>query len=168
MSEFKLADTMQISVEEARNIIAKFFSVVPKVKQFLDMLGHSGRTRGYIRTPKPLRRIRWYQNWEQAYNNGESKVLGEIERASKNMPIQATNANVIKLAMIRVQKIIDENNYPVQIIMQVYDELQCLCKEEFAEEWRIILEKIMIESAQEVIKNIPVVADCKISDCWSK
>lgn len=168
MSEFKLADTMQISVEEAKGIIAKFFSVVPKVKQFLDMLGYSGRTRGYIRTPEPLRRIRWYQNWEKAYKESDSKVLGEIERASKNMPIQSTNANVIKLAMIRVQKIIDENNYPVQIIMQVYDELQCLCKEEFAEEWRIILEKIMIESAEEIIKSIPIVADCKISDYWSK
>ena len=132
------------------------------------MLGYSGRTRGYIRTPEPFRRIRWYQNWEKAYKESDSKVLGEIERASKNMPIQSTNANVIKLAMIRVQDVIDKNNYPVQIIMQVYDELQTLCKEEFAEEWKTILERIMIESAQEVIKSIPVVADCKISDCWSK
>ena len=64
--------------------------------------------------------------------------------------------------MVRVQDVIDKNNYPVQIIMQIYDELQCLCKEEFAEEWKIILERIMVESAQEVIKSIPVVAECKI------
>lgn len=168
MSEFKLADTMQISVDEAKKIIKRFFSVVPKVEEFLNMLGNLGKSRGYIKTPKPFQRIRWFPKWQSAIETDDFKELGTIERASKNMPIQSTNANLVKLAMIKVQNAIDSNNYPVQIIMQVYDELQTICKEEFAEEWRGILERLMIESAQEVIKSIPVEVDCKINSCWSK
>lgn len=168
MSEFKLADTMQIEVSKAKELIKKFFLVVPKVEEFLNMLGNLGRSRGYIKTPKPFQRIRWFPKWQSAIETDDFKELGAIERASKNMPIQSTNANLVKLAMIKVQNEIDTNNYPVQIIMQVYDELQTLCKEDFAEEWKVILEKLMIEAAQEVIKSIPVEAECKISSCWSK
>jgi len=168
MSEFKLADTMQIEVVEAKRIIAKFFSIVPDVKRFLGKLGELGKSRGFIKTPKPFSRIRWFSEWKDAVTTGNFKILGEIERASKNSPIQGTNANLIKQAMINIQDIIDINNYPVQIIMQVYDELQTLCKEDFAEEWKLILEREMIKAAKIVIKSIPVEVECKISDYWNK
>ena len=163
MSEFKLADTMQISVEEAKKLIKQFFSVVPMVKQFLDGIGILGRTRGYIKTGRPFSRIRWFD-----LSKAGQKELGEIERASKNHPMQGSNGDITKQAMITLQQIIDDNNYPVQIIMQVYDEIQTLCREDFAEEWKIILERVMIESAQIVIKTIPVEVDCKINSCWAK
>jgi len=168
MSEFKLADTIQIDVKEAKKLISKFFSIVPQVEKFLTTIGNLGKTRGYIKTSKPFSRMRWFQQWQTAIETGDLKILGEIERASKNSPIQGSNADIVKLAMINIQKIIDENNYPVEIIMQVYDELVCLVKEEFAEEWKPILEQEMITAAQIVIKSIPVEVDCKISTCWKK
>ena len=61
MSEFKLADTMGVPIKEAKQVIDKFFSVVPKVKEFLDYLAHLGTSRGYIRTSKPFSRVRWFQ-----------------------------------------------------------------------------------------------------------
>ena len=103
MSKFKLADTMGISVGKADEIIKRFFSVVPKVERFLNVLGELGKARGYIRTSLPYRRMRRFQKLEKyidymGSNQGfyDFKYLGEVERASKNMPIQGTNGDVIK------------------------------------------------------------------------
>ena len=115
-----------------------------------------------------MKRIRWFQQWEHAVETKDFRVMEEIERQSKNFPIQSTNANITKLAMCNLQYLIDKDNLPVQIVMQVYDELQCIVKEEFAEEWKVILEQEMIKAAQIIIKTIPVEVDCKISSHWQK
>jgi DNA polymerase-1 len=86
MSHFKLSDTIDVSEKEAKDIIDKFFKAVPKVKQMLDKLGEFGKKHGYIMTPPPFNRIRWFPKWKG--RNTSFKDLGEIERASKNMPIQ--------------------------------------------------------------------------------
>lgn len=88
MSEYKLADTMDIPVAQAKAIIDKFFKAVPKVEKFLISLGNLGKSRGYIRTAPPYSRIRWFEQWQHAYETKDFKILGEIERASKNTPIQ--------------------------------------------------------------------------------
>lgn len=168
MSEYKLADTLQIPVEEASVIIDKFFKSVPKVKQFLENLRKLGISRGFIRTGNPYNRIRWFPTWQQAVEEKNSKELEAIGRACKNTPMQGANGNIIKLALIRVQKEIDKNNWPVKILLSVYDEIQTECREDLAEEWCKKLEEIMINSAKEFIKSIPVIVDCKIADCWSK
>ena len=168
MSKYKLADTLQISVEEAEEIINQFFSVVPKVKSFLEGLRDLGKRRGYIRTGKPFSRIRWFPKWDNARETQSFSVLEEIGRASMNTPIQGSNADVIKQAMINIQNRIDGENWPVQIVMQVYDELQTICREDRAEEWREVLEFEMKKAAQIIITSIPVEVDCKISDYWEK
>jgi DNA polymerase I len=171
MSEFKLADTIGVSVDEAKTIISNFFAAVPKVKQFLHNLGSLGKERGYIRSGPHFSRIRWFPEWhacQDKENPNRFKLLGEIERASMNSPIQGTNANIIKYALIQVQKEIDFNKWPVNILLSVYDELQTECEEYAAEEWVIKLEQIMIESAQVIIKSIPVKVDCGVHDYWTK
>jgi DNA polymerase-1 len=162
---------MDIAVEEADRIIKKFFAVVPKVEKFLTELGELGKSRGFIRTGEPFRRIRWFPKFKDSKDNNNPDAFrfqGEIERASKNTPIQGSNGDVIKLALIKVQEAINKNNYPVTILLSVYDEIQTECEASFADEWKGILDSIMIEAAKEVIKETPVVVDCKISDYWEK
>jgi len=175
MSKFKLADTMGIAVGKADEIIRKFFSVVPKVKEFLDMLGNLGKARGYIRTSPPYRRIRRFKKLEEyvdqvGSNQGfyDFAYLGSVERASKNMPIQGTNGDVIKLALCRVSDVIKAEKWPVNILLSVYDEIQTECEIGSAKKWKNRLDQIMIEAAEEVIKDIPIVVDCSISTHWSK
>lgn len=171
MSAFKASDTLGITKEAAQEIIDNFFKAVPKVDKFLKELGELGKQRGWIRSGPVFGRIRWFPKWEQTKdraNPDRFKILGEIERASKNAPIQATNANIIKLALIRVQDEIDNNNWPVTILLSVYDELVTECREDKAEEWCKKLEQLMIEAAQTVIKTVPIKADCKISSFWTK
>jgi DNA polymerase I len=165
MSKFKLADTMQIPVSEADKIIKKFFKVVPKVELFLNQLGELAKSRGYIKTGQPYGRIRWFEGYE----NKENFIRqGEIERAGKNSPIQGTNGDIIKSALIKVQRYIDDNNLPINILLSVYDEIQTECPEELSINWKNELDRLMVEAAQEVIKTIPIVVDCKISDYWDK
>lgn len=172
MTEHKLADTMQIEVKKAKEIIDKFFSVVPKVSIFLEGLAKLGLSRGYVRTAPPYSRIRFFPQWKHMVEHPEDpqsfKISGEIERRSKNTPIQGTNGDIIKQALIEIQNIIDINNYDVKILLAVYDEIQCECKEEFAEEWKLIMDKIMVEVAKRQITEIPVVVDCSINDYWTK
>lgn len=168
MSEYKLSDTLQIPVEQASYIIDKFFESVPKVKHFLERLKELGISRGFIRTGNPYSRIRWFPTWQQAKEEKNIKELESIGRQAKNTPMQGANGNVIKLALIKVQEEIDKNNWPVKILLSVYDEIQTECKEDKAKEWCTKLEQIMIDSAKEFIKSIPVIVDCKIADCWSK
>ena len=129
------------------------------------MLGNLGKTRGYIRTPAPFRRVRWFEGWQDKNNFTRQ---GEIERASMNTPIQGCNADIVKLALIKVQNYIDLHNYPAYILLSVYDEIQTECREDKAEEWKETLDKLMVEAAETVIKNVPFVVDCKVSDYWEK
>jgi DNA polymerase I-like protein with 3'-5' exonuclease and polymerase domains len=165
MSKFKLADTMQIPVGEADKIIKKFFKVVPKVEQFLNGLGELAKARGYIKSGQPYGRIRWFDGFD---NKGNFVRQGEIERAGKNTPIQSTNADIIKSALINVQQFIDDRQLPINILLSVYDEIQTECPEDLSEWWKLELDKLMVESAQKVIKSVPIVVDCKIADYWDK
>lgn len=170
MSEHKLSDTMQVSVEEAKAIINKFFRVVPKVDLFLTQLGELGKKRGYIRTGFPFRRLRWFSEYNASKGNDENAefLRGAIERRSKNTPIQGSNGDIIKVALCKVYEKIENENLPVNIILSVYDEIQTECREDYAEEWCQELNKIMIDAAKVVIKEVPIVADCKVTDFWEK
>ena len=168
MSEFKLADTMEISVSDAKAIITKFFKAVPKVEKFLTGLGKLGKERGFIRTSAPYRRIRWFEQWEHAVETENFGVMGSIERASKNTPIQGSNGDIIKQALIDVQQEIYDNNWDVKIILAVYDEIQTECKEDQAEAWKNKLDELMVNAAKKVLLEVPVVVDCSIHDYWQK
>jgi len=164
MSEYKLADTIEIPIPDAKAIIDKFFRAVPKVKQFLDMLGKAGVSAGRIRTPPPYRRIRWFDD----YKSDDRKILGSIERASKNSPIQGGNADLTKLALVLLYRYIHENNLPVYLVHTVHDEIQCKVREDYAEEWIIHMNRIMEEAGSVIVASIPMKVDCKISMSWSK
>jgi DNA polymerase-1 len=168
MSKYKLADTMEISIEEADVIIKKFFKAVPRVKKLLDSLGTLAKNQGCIRTNSTYRRIRWFPEWQEAKATDNFKMLGNIERAGKNLPFQGSNGDIIKQALVNMQDFIDENNYPVKILLSVYDEIVCETTQKFAETWKPIHEQIMIDAAKTVLKRVPVVVDCKISNCWEK
>ena len=166
MSEFKLSDTLGISVKEAKQMIKKYFTVFPAIKKFLDNLGAFGKENGFIRTFAPYRRIRWFEDWSQEME--DFAALGSIERASKNTPIQGTGADMTKLALVMVRKSIKEQDLPVKLIMTVHDQIDTICKKDFAEEWSIMLKGIMEEAALKIITNGLLKSDTNITKQWQK
>lgn len=163
-SKYKLADVAQIDVKEADKIIRKFFSKVPKVEKFLNRIARSGVKNGYIHTDPYYKRIRHFPN----LNKEEFATIGAVERASKNTVPQGSNANIIKQALIDIQDVIDANNYPVDILLTIHDEILTECNDvDFAEEWAKILSDTMINAAKTLIKTIPVKVDPVISEFWT-
>lgn len=162
-SEYKISDTLSITVEQAKEIIVEYFRVIPKVKEFLEKCARYGVKNGYMRSSKPFSIKR---NFVVDYS--DKKSVGEVERASKNTRIQATGATMVKLAMIKLRKEIKRVKYDVEFILQVHDSLLYYVQEDHAEEWAEIQKKVMIQAGKVFIKSIPVDVDVQISDYWSK
>ena len=169
MSKFKLADTLQISVDDADALIKQYFSEFPKIGGFLKNLGNYGKYHGHIRTFHPFRRIRWFGNWKKdLHPKKDFKEFGTIERASKNTPIQGTGADMIKLAMIKIRNKIKELDYPVYMVTQVHDEIGCEVPDDKAEEWAMIQGALMREAGMVIVKGFPMGVDHTITKEWSK
>lgn len=163
MSEFKLSKTIDVDTDTARSIIDSFFEKVPTVKAYLERQGKLGVYYLYSITPPPFKRKRFYKD-----PGFDFKAIGAIERASKNAPIQGANADVTKTALIFISNYIRDNKLDIKIVNVIHDEIITECKDELAEEWSKTMSKLMVDAAKVVIKSIPVVVDCKVSDHWSK
>ena len=156
------ANTSKLPKKKAKEIIEKFFKKVPDVKNLLSLLANSGVSHKYIRINNTFGRIRFFDK-----HNETEEYLASIKRASMNAPIQGTNADILKLAIIKLQDKIDTQNLPVKLILNVHDEIISECREDFAEEWSNILEETMIKAAQVIIKSVPVKVDKVISNYWT-
>ena len=170
MSKFKLSDTLNINVDEADKLIKKYFSAFPNIKSFLDKLGWYGVMNGHIKTFKPFRRIRWFENWYPGVHNSHKdfKIKGAIERASKNTPIQGTGADMIKQSMILIREEIKRNDYPCYMVTQVHDEIGVEVRDDFAEEWVHIQCELMRKAGKMIVEGFEMSVDYTITKKWSK
>lgn len=166
MSEFKLSPTIQVPIDTAKQIINDFFAAVPKVKKFLDTIGKAGREAGRIRAPKPFRRIRWFPKHAEAVATNNTKILGEIERASKNHPIQSCNANITKLALIYIQERIDKESLDAKILLAIHDAILVEAHDSIVDYMKEVMQEEMIRAAKSVIHTIPVVVDTVTGKYW--
>ena len=170
MGPNKLADTLNINVDDAKLLIKKYFKAFPAIKGFLDKLGLYGVRYGYIKTFPPYNRKRWFTNWyPKIWDSKASKLeLGTIERASKNTPIQGASADMTKKALILMRNYIKEVNMPVKLVMTVHDQIDTICKDEYIGAWIIKMKELMEEAANEIVTNKLLKAEVTISDCWEK
>lgn len=171
MGPFKLADTLQISKAEAEDLIEKYFTEFPNIRDFLTKLGTFGTRNGYITTFKPFKRRRWFDTWFPRIWDDRSKLqeFGSIERASKNTPIQGSSADMTKLALIYIHREIQESwSNDVKIVMTVHDQIDTICKQEVADAWAVKMTELMEKAAKIIIPNGLLKADTNISATWEK
>ena len=170
MGPNKLADTLNIEVEEAKKLIEKYFSAFPAIHGFLDKLGNFGKKYGYIKTFPPYNRKRWFTNWYPRIwdNKSSSMELGSIERASKNTPIQGASADMTKRALALMRVWIKDSDAPVKLVMTVHDQIDTICKNEYLDKWTVTMKKIMEYAAKEIVTNGLLKAEVTVSDCWEK
>lgn len=171
MGPNKLSDTLQISLQEAKDLIKKYFRAFPSIESFLSELGEKGKRTGNIRTFPPFNRVRWFENWTaKMYSRRDNFMeLGSIERASKNTPIQGSSADMTKLALYYIYNEIEKNySDTVKIVMTVHDQIDTICKQEIAEEWKERMTELMEKAANVIIPNKLLKADTNISKTWEK
>tara|TARA_S200002703_G_scaffold148506_2_gene145266 strand:- start:304 stop:2184 length:1881 start_codon:yes stop_codon:yes gene_type:complete len=166
MGPHKLADTLLISIKEAERLIQKYFTAFPAIKNFLESLGNYGKHNGYIKTYAPYRRIRWFEEWQGI--NTDKAMLGKIERASKNTPIQGSGADMCKSALVIVRNYIHDNKLPVKLVMTVHDQIDTIVHESYKDEWCTKLQELMEQSTLDIIPSGLLKAETEISTVWKK
>ncbi len=117
ISAFGLSQRMQISRTEAKDLIEGYFVSYPKVKEFMDASIRMAREKGYVETMFGRRR------YLPDILSRNSVVRGNAERNAINSPIQGSAADIIKIAMIRIQRAFEEEKLGSALILQVHDEL---------------------------------------------
>jgi DNA polymerase I len=117
ISAFGLSQRLAIPRTDAAAIIEAYFREYPAIKDFMELTVAEARERGYVET-LPGRR-RYFPDLNSANQN----IRGNAERAAINTPIQGTAADMIKLAMIRIDALLGERIYQSKMLLQVHDEL---------------------------------------------
>lgn len=178
MSVFKLAGTLKITVPEAQAIMDLYFSALPALGKLLTNLGGYGVQQGYIKTMAPFNRKRWFPEWAKVRDRIQEHtmgiryngILGSIERASKNQPIQGSSGDMCKLALVYLRRYINDNNLreTVRLSMQIHDEIVCETKNEYLDQWSIIMPSIMEKAAKVIIPSGLLHAEADQSVIWTK
>jgi len=166
MGPHKLADTLLITIKEAERLIQKYFTAFPAIKNFLEALGNYGKQNGHIKTYAPYRRIRWFDEWQG--DKTDKAMMGKIERASKNTPIQGSGADMCKSALVMVRDHIYLNELPVKLVMTVHDQIDTIVHKDYADTWKDTLQDIMELSTLDIIPSGLLKAETEISTVWKK
>lgn len=157
ISSFGLSQDLSISRKEAQEYIQKYFETYPKIKEFLDSCVTEAKEKGYARTMFGRRR----PMPELKSSNFMQRSFGE--RVAMNAPIQGTAADIIKIAMIRVDQRLKAEGLKSRLLLQVHDELLLEASTEELDAVEQILSEEM-EGAAEL--SVPLEIDMKQGKNW--
>ncbi len=157
MSAFSLANDLGMSNKEAKEYIESYFARFPKVESFLNASVASAKEKGYGKTIFGRRRV----IEELSSKNFALRSFGE--RVAKNMPIQGSAADIIKIAMIRVYRRLKEEGLKSRLIVQVHDELLIETDRGEADKVKAILLEEMEHAAE---LAVPLTVDVHSGENW--
>ena len=157
ITTYGLAQRMDIPNSEAKELIEGYFRTFPKVKAYMEHAKEEARAKGYAETLFHRRR------YLADINSRNATVRGFAERNAINAPIQGTEADIIKVAMVRIWERFKKEGIRSKMILQVHDELNFSV---FPEE-REQVERIVIEEMQNAYPlNVPLIADAGWGKNW--
>lgn len=157
ISSFGLGQDLDISRKEAEGYIEKYFATYGKVKKFLDRTVEDAKKNGYTVTMFGRRR----PIPELASSNFMTRSFGE--RAAMNAPVQGTAADIIKIAMVRVNRRLKEEHLQSKLVLQIHDELIIETKKEEVE----IVQKLLVEEMMHAAElSVPLLVDANVGNSW--
>ena len=157
VSAFGLSNQTNLNRTESKELIEKYFEKYPKLKQYINNQISFARNNGYVETVLGRRR------YLKDINSQNSVVRGAAERNAINAPVQGSAADIIKIAMINIQKKLSKGNYKSKMLLQIHDELVFdVFKPELNE--MIELTKNEMEKAFEI--NVPLTVDLNYGLNW--
>lgn len=157
ISEFSLAEDIGVSRYEARAYIDQYLATYHGVRDYMKKVVSDAREQGYTETLYGRRR------YIPELKSSNFNVRQGAERIALNTPIQGTAADLIKLAMIRVEKALEENFPEAELLLQVHDELIVECPEEIAPQ---VAELVSREMEQVAALSVPLTAEAKYGKSW--
>lgn len=157
ISAFGLAERMGVSRGEAKDLICSYFETYPGVRAYMEQSIEVARRQGYVETLSHRRR------YLPDINSRNAVVRGNAERNAINAPIQGSAADIIKIAMVRIQQRFDREGIRAKMLLQVHDELNFSVPPEEKEQ----VERIVIEEMEHAYPlDVPLIADCGWGNNW--
>ena len=157
ISAFGLAQQLDCSRTEAKQLIDDYFAAFPRVIQYIESQKELARQKGYAETLFGRKR------YLPDINSHNATVRSFAERNAVNAPIQGTAADIIKMAMVSIHQRLKEENLKAQMIMQVHDELNFNVPKNEVERVREI---VVSEMQNAVHLSIPLIAECGVGENW--
>ncbi|KZZ77584.1 hypothetical protein A3765_23110 [Oleiphilus sp. HI0130] len=159
MSAFGLAKQIKVARGEAQQYIDRYFERYPGVLDYMDRIREQAHKDGFVETVFGRRLY-------LPDINARNKMMQQAaERTAINAPMQGTAADIIKLAMINVEKALNTADVNAQMIMQVHDELIVEVAEPDVEQVAALLEKEMMDAAK---LDVPLIVEAGIGDNWDE
>ena len=159
MSDYGLEQATELSREEAAQFITTYFAKYPRVRQYLESTKEQAREKGYVQTLLGRRRF------IPEVNSSNRQAREAAERMAINMPVQGTSADIIKVAMINLDREIDKRQLKSKMLLQVHDELVFEVPEDELGEIKKLVPQVM-SSALEL--SVPVKVDIKTGNNWGE
>jgi DNA polymerase-1 len=159
MSSFGLARNLGIEKGAAANYIQRYFERYPGVKLYMDETRLSAKSRGYVET------VFGRRLYLPEINSPNGPRRGSAERQAINAPMQGTAADLIKLSMVKIQDVLDEQERRTKMILQVHDELVFEVPEDEVEWVRTEIPKLMAGVAE---MRVPLIAEIGVGANWDE
>ena len=157
ISAFGLAQQLDCPRTEAKQLIDDYFAAFPQVQTYIERQKEFARQHGYSVTLFGRKR---YLPDIQSHN---ATVRAFAERNAVNAPIQGTAADIIKMAMVNIHRLLQEEHLQTQMIMQVHDELNFNVPEQEVEQVR----QLVVSEMEHVVSlSVSLVADCGVGNNW--
>ena len=156
-SAFGLSQSLNISRTEAKGIIESYFEQFSDLKKYMDSIVHEARENGYVETLSKRRR------YLPDINSANAVVRGFAERNAVNAPIQGSAADIIKMAMVKVQEEMKKRKLQSKMILQVHDELVFDVLKSEIDEMKVLVQDAM-ENAVDI--GVPTEVQVDLGDNW--
>lgn len=137
MSEFRLSKQIGVSIQEAKEFIRRYFEEYPEIRAYMDNVVEECKKEGYVSTV--LNRKRYIPT----INDKNFVVREQAKRFAMNSPIQGSGADILKLAMIKVDALMKEKQMKSQMILQVHDELIFDVYQEELDDMMVLIKEAM-------------------------
>ncbi len=159
ISQYGLAKQIDVSNEEAKRYIDAYFAQMPEIKKYMEQTTIFAHQYGYVLTPFGRKCS------IMGINDKNKRIVANAERAAINAPIQGGAADIIKRAMIAVQRELEEGGYKTKMLLQVHDELVFEAPLDEVEKAAAMIKKTM---ERVVDLAVPFVAEVGIGDDWTQ
>ena len=157
ISAFGLSQQLNITRKEAQKLIDQYFENYPRVKEYIQWCKQTAREKGYAESMCGRRR------YLKDINSGNVNLRSFAERNAVNMPVQASSADMIKIAMVRIFERMEKEKLQSSMIMQVHDELVFdVLKPELEKMKAIVVE----EMTNALLLKVPIVVEAQSGENW--
>ncbi|MBP9987551.1 MAG: DNA polymerase I, partial [Bacteroidales bacterium] len=157
ISSFGLAQRIGISRSDAKKLIDDYFTSFPGVRRYIDKTVGEAREKGYVETLFGRRR------YLPDINSRDHTVRSLAERNAVNAPIQGGSADIIKMAMIAINRRMKEEGFRSRMVLQIHDELLF---DTYNDEKEALMELVKKEMQEICQLSVPLIVDCNAGENW--